>query len=132
MSKIVGKTEHHVKNSRDLAAELEDLIIGEDEMLNSHDVVSLFTNVPVDKALEVIKQRLHEDQSWRAVTHLKIENVVELLHFTLTTTYFRFRGQLYRQKFGAVMGSPVSPLVADIYMEHLEQTAIETAPRHQV
>ena len=63
---------------------------------------------------------------------LVIEDVVELLQFTLTTTYFRFRGQLYRQKFGAAMGSPVSPLVADIYMEHLEQTAIETAPRHQV
>ena len=26
------------------------------------------------------------------------------------------------------MGSPVLPLVADVYMEHLEQTAIKTAP----
>jgi len=55
-------------------------------------------------------------------------DVIELLEFVLTTRYFRFRGQLYCQTFGAAMGSPVSPLVADIYMEYLEQTAIATVP----
>jgi len=76
----------------------------------------------------VIKDSLYKNQSWRSVTQLEIENVLDLLEFTLTTTYFRFRGQLHRQQFGANMGSPVLPLVADIYMEHLEQNAIATAP----
>jgi len=80
------------------------------------------------KGLEVIKQKLQEDQSWRTVTVMEIYDVVELLEFALTTTCFRFRGQLYRQKFGTAMGSPVSPLAADAYMEHLEETAITTAP----
>jgi len=78
LGKVVGKSEHHVKNSRDLATELQDLTIDEDEMLNSHEVVSLFTNVPVDKALEVIKQKLQEDQNWRTVTDMEIDDVVEL------------------------------------------------------
>ena len=30
------------------------------------------------------------------------------------------------------MGSPVSPIVCNLYMEHLEQTAIETAPHSPV
>ena len=54
--------------------------------------------------------------------------MLELMEFTLTTMYFRFRSQPYRQQFRDAMGSPVSPLVADSYMEHLQQTAIATAP----
>ena len=42
---------------------------------------------------------------------------MELLEFILTTTYFVFRDQIYCQKFGTAMGSPVSPMVADIFME---------------
>ena len=37
-------------------------------------------------------------------------------------------GVLYRQKFGAAMGSPVSPIVANLYWEDLEARAIATDP----
>ena len=53
---------------------------------------------------------------------------MELLEFVLTTTYFSFGGQIYRQKFGIAMGSPVSPLVANMFVEHLEQKLLATAP----
>ena len=39
-----------------------------------------------------------------------------------------FRGQVYQQKFGTAMGSPVSPIVANLFMEDLEQRAMENAP----
>ena len=39
-----------------------------------------------------------------------------------------FQGQFYEQVEGAAMGSPVSPIVANLYMEHLEQKALSTAP----
>ena len=55
-------------------------------------------------------------------------DVVQLLEFILTTTYFTFRGKIYRQLFGTAMGSPVSPIAANIFMEDLEQKAIATAP----
>jgi len=51
-----------------------------------------------------------------------------LLKFIVTTTYFSFRGVIYQQKFGAAMGSPVSPLLANLFMEWLEKQAIATAP----
>jgi len=53
---------------------------------------------------------------------------LELLEFILSTTYFTFRGQIYRQTFGTAMGNPVSSLVANMYMEHLEQKPHDTAP----
>ena len=38
-----------------------------------------------------------------------------------------FRGQLFKHKFGTSMGSPVSPILANFFMEWLEQQAIATA-----
>ncbi len=53
---------------------------------------------------------------------------MNLLEFVLTTTYFVFRGRIYRQQFGTAMGSPVSSIAANIFMEALEQKAIATTP----
>ncbi|XP_072041354.1 uncharacterized protein [Amphiura filiformis] len=128
LAPIAGNTEHHVTNSKSLAEELTGIYIDEGDMFNSHDVVSLFTNTPVEKALEVIKTKLEQDISLPSRTNLSVEDVMELLEFTVTTTYFSFRGNIYRQRFGTAMGSPVSAIIANIYMEWLEEQAIVNAP----
>ena len=53
---------------------------------------------------------------------------MELLKFSVTITRFSFRGTLYQQKFGTVMGSPMSPVIANLVIEWLEQQAIFTLP----
>ena len=99
-------------------------------MFNSHDVVSLFTNTPIDQSLHVIRTRLQCDSSLKDRTLLSVDDIIDLLKFVLTTTYFLFREKLYKQRFGVAMGSPVSLVVANLYMEFLEQRAITTAPIH--
>lgn len=47
LSNVVGKTEHHVRNSSHLAQTLQDITLENDDILNCHDVVSLFTNTPI-------------------------------------------------------------------------------------
>jgi len=128
LSPLIGNTEHFVKNSRHLAEEIANLEVDTDDILISHDVVSLFTNTPVKESLDIIRINLEQNQVWKDTTLLEIEDIMELLEFTLTTTYFSFRGQIYRQKFCTAMGSPVSPLVANMFMEHLEQKPYSTAP----
>ena len=113
LAPLVGTTEHHVVNSKSLAEEMTSVMIFDDEILNSHDVVSLFTNTPIDKSLEVIGDRLLRDDTLEDRTKLTTDDIIELLRFVLTTTYFSFRGQIYRQIFGAAMGSPVSAIVAN-------------------
>ena len=39
-----------------------------------------------------------------------------------------FQGQYYQQMEGAAMESPLSPIVFNIFMEHFEKEALETAP----
>ena len=125
---LVGLTEHHVKDIQDLVESLKDTVIQDDEVFISHDVVSLFTKTPINEALIVIKQRLDKDTTLCERTNLTSKDIIDLLEMVLMSTYFIFRGTIYKQTFGAAMGSPVSPIVANLYMEHLEQRALDTAP----
>ena len=98
------------------------------QIVYSHDVVSLLTNTPIDKCLDIIKERSHNDNTLKDCTKLNSDDIIELLKFVITTAYFSFRGQIYQQIFGAAMGSPVSAIVANFFMEWLEEEAIATAP----
>ena len=64
-------------------------------------------------------------------TALSADQVTHLLDLCLWTTYFLYKGEYYQQGDGAAMGSPVSPVVANIYMEMFEDLALKTklAPR---
>ncbi|XP_072033051.1 uncharacterized protein [Amphiura filiformis] len=124
LSPIVGQSEHHALNSKSLAEDLKDVTLEEDEILNSHDVVALFTSTPIDLTLHVLRERLNEDKDLKNRTLLSIDDIIELTKFCLATVaYFSYSGQIYRQRFGMAMSSPLSPLACNIFMEWLEQKA---------
>ncbi len=106
---MVGLSEHHAKNSKDLATELSTVRIEEHEMFNSHDVVSLVTNTPIPETLNIICDRLNSDMSLHERTKLTVDDIMELIEFIANTTYFSFHGDIYVQKFGTAMGSPYHP-----------------------
>ena len=63
-------------------------------------IVYLFTNTPISKSLEIIEQRLQQDTTLKDRTDMEVKDVMTLLEFTLTTTFFLFDGQIFQQKFG--------------------------------
>ena len=52
---MMGKTEHHVQNTKHLIDKLKGIRLQPNEILISHDVVSLFTKIPVKNAIIHIK-----------------------------------------------------------------------------
>ena len=62
---------------------------------------------------------------------MNTRHIIRLLEFCLRSTHFVFQGQHYEQVEGAAMGSPLSPIIANIYMEDFETRALETAPHPQ-
>jgi hypothetical protein len=124
---LVGKSQHHVQNSTAFVKEVQGLILQPDEEIRSYDVTALFTSVPVDKALNIIEQRLKNDTTLTERTSIPPPDIVRLLNICLNCTYFIFQEQYYLQIHGAAMGSPVSPIVCNIYMEEFEKNAIENA-----
>ena len=82
---------------------------------------------PYHLPLEVMKKKLEEDSELQKRTILPVDNILELLAFCLNNTYFVFQDTYYEQNKGAAMGSPVSPIIANIFMEAFERKAIATA-----
>ena len=127
ISPLMGNTSF-VKNSKHFSEMVSSETVSQDEVMVSFDVQSLFTNVPIDKALEVIHKRLVDDETLEDRTTLTPEQATLLLGICLQTTYFMYHQQFYKQTDGAAMGSPVSPVVASIFMEHIEEAALNTSP----
>ncbi len=67
-----------------------------------------------------------KDENLDDRTTLNAEQITNLLKVCLRTTYFVFNKEYYEQQNGAAMGSPVSPIVANLFMEHFEETALDT------
>ena len=78
LAPIVGKTTHNITNSKHLASEMAWVMIEQDEMFLLHDVVSLFTNTPIDDTLHIIRERLEEDATLKLRTKLQVGGITEL------------------------------------------------------
>ena len=93
----------------------------------SYDVSALFTSIPIEPAINIIEKHLKEDADLHSRTNMKIQHIISLLRFCLNSSYFSFQGRFYQQTEGAAMGSPISPIVANLFMEDLEVQAIKTS-----
>ena len=125
---LVGKSPHHINSTQDFVEQAKHFKLEAGECLSSYDVSALFTSVPIDPALNIIQDLLEKDNTLKERTVMEVGDIILLLEFCLKNTYFSFQGQFYEQVEGAAMGSPVSPIVANLYMEYLEQKALSTEP----
>ena len=55
-------------------------------------------------------------------TKLKKEELKELLEMCTKELHFSFDGKMYQQTDGVCMGSPLGPVLANVFMVHLEET----------
>ena len=123
---LVGKSPHHIKSTQDFVEQVRHIPLVPGECLSSYDVSALFTSVPINPALKVIKGLLEKDHTLKDRSVMGVNDIFLLLEFCLKNTYLSFQGQFFEQVEGVAMGSPVSPIVANLYMEDLEQKALST------
>ena len=117
LAPIQNRNGFSVANSQEFSNEITAVIIQDDETMVSFDVVSLFTAIPVDKACDYIRKKLEDDSSLHSRTKLDIEDIISLLNFVLSNNYFVYIIIIiiiYKQIHGCAMGSPVSPVVANL------------------
>ena len=105
LSPLVGKTSSAVRNSKEFVSFCQSVSL-RDEVLISFDVISLFTNIPIDLALEVARERLEDETTLDDRTILSVDDILSLLSLCLNATYFSFRGTFYKQVFGNCHGFP--------------------------
>jgi len=113
----------HIKNSYELVKKLSNIELDKDYTLFSLDVISLFTNIPIELAIENIQNR------WdliRTSTCIPKNEFISGLKLILNSTYFTFNKRTFKQISGTPMGSPLSPIIADLVMRDLEMKALNS------
>ncbi|GAA54573.1 hypothetical protein CLF_103975 [Clonorchis sinensis] len=95
-----------------------------DDILVSFDVNSLYTNVPKGNSLEIAKRLLLADTTLSERTQLTVDEIVKGIKARLNLTHFVFDSVGYTQEQGLTMQSPISPVLANIFMEEFEQKAL--------
>ena len=93
----------------------------------SFDVVSLFTNVPMDLVYDLIRK--HWDIITQA-TPLTLEQFLAGICLCSEATIIQFQGRFYQQIFGCPMGSSLSGPLANLVMVDLETQALLKIPKN--
>ena len=125
---LAGNTDSLIRNSSHFAEEINNEIVRENEELVSFDVENMYGNINVDQAMEITGEYLSNDPTLKDRTPYSVSDILKLLNLCLKNTYFSYRGTIYKQVKGLSMGSPVSPIVADLFMEKWEQKALDSCP----
>ena len=86
----------------------------------SFDVSSLFTIVPLDYTIDLTLKRIFGDKEIK--TKISRKDMKNLLILCTKNIHFLCRNNVYQQKDGVAMGSPLGPVLAGIFMVHLERT----------
>ena len=113
---LVSKSPHHINSTQDFVEQVRHITLVPGECLSSYNMSALFTSVPIDPALQIIKDLLVKDPTLKDRTVIGVNDIILLLVFCLKNTYFTFQGQFFEPVEGGAMGSPVSPIVANLYM----------------
>ena len=92
ISPLAGKTGSFVKNSGHFIEMIKTEYIKEDEIMVSFDVVSLFTNVPIQESIQIIQLLLPKNEELENRTELSVEIVSNLLELCLSSIYFCYKG----------------------------------------
>jgi len=117
LSSSVKKPASNIKDSWSFVTKINKTSIDSSEVLMSLDVTSLFTNIPKDLVMQGIKDRWNDIKN---TTKMSLTLFLEAIDLVLSSAYFKFDGRYYEQIFGSPMGSPLSPILADLIMDDLE------------
>ncbi|XP_052746613.1 uncharacterized protein LOC128199716 [Bicyclus anynana] len=74
----------------------------------------------VNETLDILNKLLEINKTHPS----EMAELIELTHICMEQNYFRFNNDYYQQNEGLAMGSPLSPLMADIFMDDFENKNI--------
>ncbi|BHF60089.1 hypothetical protein SprV_0100305000 [Sparganum proliferum] len=123
---LIKDSEWTVKSAEEFLTRIRHRRVEADEVMVSFDVVSLFTSIPPDLAIDTLDGLLREKYD-ETDQKLKRVHIIELLELCLKT-FFTFKGQVYEQKKGTPMGSPLSGLIAEAVLQRLERLVFSSYP----
>ena len=111
----------YIKDSFEFVKKIKEIVLEKDKtyVKCSFDVESLYTNVPVNEAIEIVLDYMYEPRKIIDIPFNR-EQMKKLLEFSVKDAPFRFQEKIYRQINGVAMGNPLAPIIADLWMQKME------------
>ena len=117
-----------IKDSFTFSDQIKSLDSQENMFMGSFDICSLFTNVPLQETIEICANYLYRDPDSESTPLLPRNHFVNLLHWATSSVEFSFNDTMYRQHDGIAMGSPLGPILANIFVGFHEQQLFQSHP----
>ena len=115
----LSKSEYTVQNTKDFVNLIKPQKITSSHQLISFDVISLFTNVPIDATIDIIIRHICE---FKEINKRITKNEMRQLILLCTkNVHFTFNGETLTQIDDTAMGSPSAPTLAGIFIVELER-----------
>ena len=121
--KPLATNAHTVDDIFLFAEEIQNKVVNEGDVLVSYDVTALFTNIPVDEAIQILANKAFKNNWFNNTYNLQLRkaDLIELLSVSVKNQLFQFDRKLFEQIDGVAMGSPLGPLLANVFMCSLEE-----------
>ena len=116
---LPNKSCSYVKDSFDFVKKITEIKNSSKHTMISFDVDNLYTNVPVHEAIQITLDILYKKNNPALIPFSRAQ-LKQLLEFAVCNTPFRFFDKTFIQIDGVAMGSPLGPILADVFMSNLE------------
>ena len=93
----------------------------------SFDVVNLYSSIPVRNTLDIIRSNMHENNHRNEA----INPLMNLIEMVVKQNFFTFNNNFYTMNEGLPMGSPLSTILSEIFMNTIEAKINEHPLRRQ-
>ena len=115
-------TSHCTKDSFTFCEEIKK-VSATNRFLISYDVCSLFTSIPLKETIDIAVNLLFEHNPGLNITKAELKKLFE---FAIWGTHFLFQGTFYDQIDGVAMGSPLGPVLANLFMGYYKTIWLNT------
>lgn len=122
LTPLCKQNEYQLNNSFEFASLINKTTIPVGYKMISLDVKQLFTNIPTELIFDVIDKRWDEIEEITKIDKVYFKKLVRII---LEGAYLRYEDTIYYQHFGVPMGSPASPVIANLVLEQMEKEVLE-------
>jgi hypothetical protein len=117
---ITLHNQYVITNSTNLANDLTMLETHKNHSLITFDIKDLYVNMPITETLNIVKTKLLQNNDTQTA-----HKILTLFKQVLSQNYFTFQQTIYQPEQDIAMGSPISGTIAEIYLQHFEDTNIK-------
>jgi hypothetical protein len=121
------ENQHNCINSTIFSEDITKLHMQDNYKFLTLDIKDLYVNIPTQNTLHITKQQLHKHN----VDGQVATDVLNILETILKLNYFQYEGNFYKPKTGIAMGSPLSGIIAEIFLQHLEHQLLKNTLENQ-